>query len=383
MKIVFVSNYFNHHQKPFCEEMYKRLGTDFSFVATGMIGAERLKLGYAQNDTPPYVHLAYSNAQEQEIAMVMIREADVVIAGGAPESYLRERLKMDKLVIRYSERPFKKEPSFLHRLYQRIRFHQRDLGNRNVYMLCAGGYAAADFESMGMYKNRMYQWGYFPTVKEYDISALLSRKKRNTILWCGRFIDWKHPDDAVKLAQMLKQSGYDFQLKMIGSGTMEEELKRMAQAYDVADVVHFLGSMSPDQVRMHMEEAGIYVCTSDRQEGWGAVLNEAMNSGCTVIASDMIGAVPFLVQNGRNGMLYPSGNHDSLFETVKDILDNPRKQFHIGYTAYQTITDVWNADVGVSRLMKVLEKILAQENPLDLFDEGPCSVASVFTSNTY
>jgi hypothetical protein len=37
--------------------------------------------------------------------------------------------------------------------------------------------------------------------------------------------------------------------------------------------------MPPEEVRVHMEQSNIYLFTSDFGEGWGAVLNEAMNSG--------------------------------------------------------------------------------------------------------
>ena len=53
-----------------------------------------------------------------------------------------------------------------------------------------------------------------------------------------------------------------------------------------------------------MERADIYLATSDRQEGWGAVINEAMNSGCAVVADHMMGAVPYLISHEENGMIY-------------------------------------------------------------------------------
>lgn len=38
-------------------------------------------------------------------------------------------------------------------------------------------------------------------------------------------MDWKHPDDAIKVAKLLKDSGYDFHLDMVGTGEMENTLK--------------------------------------------------------------------------------------------------------------------------------------------------------------
>jgi glycosyltransferase involved in cell wall biosynthesis len=376
MKFVFISNYFNHHQKPFCEEMYHRLGSDFAFIATSMMSEERRKLGYA-DDAPPYVRFSFAGRKGRAECVELIRNADVVLAGSAPDNLLTERIQSGKLLLRYSERPFKIKPSLLKRLYHGIKLRERDLWKKNIYMLCASAYTVRDYASIGMYRKRTYKWGYFPVVKEYDTDALMTQKKANTLMWCGRFIDWKHPDDAIRVAQKLKASGYDFHLNMVGTGTMEQELHTMAEAMGVADCVRFTGSMPTEQVRLHMEEAGIYLFTSDRQEGWGAVLNEAMNSGCSVVASHAAGSAPYLIHDGENGLLYTSGNVDEMYEKVKRLLDSPEDQRRIGSAAYTTMRDTWNAEIAVDRILLLTERILAGEKHPNLFEKGPCSLASV------
>ncbi len=302
----------------------------------------------------------------------MIGDADVVIAGSAPDDMLRERIRAGKLTFRYSERPFKKKPSCLKRIGHAIRFHQRDLWKKNVYMLCASAYAADDYASVGMYRGRSYRWGYFPQVKGYDVDALMSRKKRDTLLWCGRFIDWKHPDDAIRLAKRLNDQDYDFQLDMIGTGVMEPQLRQLVESYDLTNRVRFHGSMTPDQVRIHMEEAGIYLFTSDRQEGWGAVLNESMNSGCAVVASHAIGSVPFLIRDCENGSIYQFGNLDMLFEKVRYLLDRPEEQERMGRNAYEIISTEWNAKVAADRFYNVAQQMLEGEGCPSLYDSGLC-----------
>lgn len=372
MKVVFVSNYFNHHQKPFCEELYRRFGSDFVFISTSVMREERRKLGYSQDESPDYLLLSYENEKQKNKAISLIKDADVVIAGAAPNDLLLERIRQGKLLFRYGERPYKVKASLLKRIYHFFHWRQRDLWKKNVYMLCAGGYVARDYASVGMYKNRMYKWGYFPEVKEYSIEQLLANKKRNTLLWCGRFIDWKHPDDAVLLAKKLKDAGYDFHLNMVGTGVMEEELKAFVAQNDLEEVVHFLGSMPPEEVRSYMEEAGIYLFTSDRQEGWGAVLNESMNSGCAVVASDAIGSVSYLIRHGENGFKYSSGNVDDLFYKVTFLLEKIDEQYTAGVAAYTSILDCWNADVAICRFLKLIDEI-CEHGSCNVFAEGPCS----------
>jgi len=356
--------------------MYRRLGTDFVFVSTSVMREERKKLGYAQDEVPEYVLLSYAGDEQKKKAISLINEADVVISGSAPNELLLGRLRSGKLILRYSERPFKKTPSLLRKIYHTLSFRRNDLWKKkNIYMLCAGAYSAGDYKSIGMYKGRAFKWGYFPDVKEYDIASLLSEKSPGTIMWCGRFIDWKHPEAAVAVARRLKEKGYDFCLNMVGTGAMEDELKGLVADYGLEDVVHFLGAMSPEQVRAHMETAEIYLFTSDRREGWGAVLNESMNSGCAVVASHAIGAVPYLLKNGENGIIYEAGNTDMLCEKVEYLLENPEMRENFGRMAYYTVLDIWNAEVAAERLLALTEKLLSGERDPRLFDEGPCSRA--------
>ena len=67
--------------------------------------------------------------------------------------------------------------------------------------------------------------------------------------------------------------------------------------------------MSPEKVRSVMEKSHIFVFTSSHLEGWGAVVNEAMNSGCAVVANVQAGAVPYLIEQGVNGIAYPRGSY--------------------------------------------------------------------------
>ena len=113
LKVVFVSNFFNHHQKPFSEEMYQKLGQDFSFISTSVMREERKQLGYAQDNHPTYVIHAYEGPQQRNQALALIRDADVVIAGSTPNDMLLERIRAGKLLLRYAERPYKKKPSFI------------------------------------------------------------------------------------------------------------------------------------------------------------------------------------------------------------------------------------------------------------------------------
>ena len=252
-------------------------------------------------------------------------------------------------------------------------------------MLCASAYTAGDYAKFCLFHDRCYKWGYFPeTIRYPSIDDLIDRKEKATILWCGRFLDWKHPDDAIEVAKRLREAGCCFKIEMIGTGEMERQLKRQASEAGLLDEnVRFLGAMSPEAVRRHMESAGICLFTSDRQEGWGAVLNEAMNSGCAVVASDAAGATPYLVNDGVNGSVYHSGNIQELYEKVRRLLENTTMRYSFGKAAYQTITELWNAEVAAKRFLQLSQALLNGTDASGLFANGPCSPARPLRKDWY
>lgn len=379
MKIVFVSNFYNHHQSALSDALYWLTDGNYFFVATSEMPEEQRKLGYGQESIPDYVLYSYRSIESCERCRQVINEADVVIAGSAPEYLLRERIQTGKLMFRYSERPLKKGLEPIKYLPRLLRWHARSPMYKPIYMLCASAYTAADYAKFGLFRNRCYKWGYFPETKRYDEEDLFAFKQNEVpkILWVGRFLEWKHADHVVLIAERLKNAGYRFELNFIGMGELESQLAQMIRERGLENCVHLLGAMPPEQVRKHMERANIYLFTSDRNEGWGAVLNESMNSGCAVVASHAIGSVPFLMKDGENGLVYESGNVDMLFRKVKHLLDHPEEQRRLGRAAYHTAIEEWNAEVAAKRLILLSECLLRGEKSPNLFESGSCSKAKI------
>ena len=371
MRITFISNYLNHHQLPFCLEMIRR-GVKFKFVATEHVPEERLKLGYDDmNQKYDFVVRAYENEDE---AFYLGLNSDIVIIGSADKKYINERLKQGKLTFRYSERIYKK--GFNLGTWLAV-IKNYTFSEKRVYLLCASAYTAYDYYLSFAYKNRTIKWGYFPEIYHIDIDNLIRQKGKNKnveILWVGRFLDWKHPEKAVLIAKRLKEDNYDFSLKMIGIGDQYDVIKKMIDDYELNDCVKLVGSVNNKEVRKYMEKANIYLFTSDYGEGWGAVLNEAMNSGCAIVASQAIGSVPFLIRNNYNGFIYDNDSLDNLYGKVKILMNDRKLAGVFGKRAYDTVLKTWNAKNAVNNFLKLIKKI---ENGEDITeDNGPCSIAA-------
>jgi glycosyltransferase involved in cell wall biosynthesis len=379
MQVTFYSNFLNHHQLPFCMEMQKHLGDYFRFVATSPIPQERLDLGYSDmNKKYPFVITTYDNQDNKAEAMRLAIDSDVIITGSAPEKYVSERIKSNKITFRYSERIYRRglwryfsPRGLFYMLTQHTRYRKL-----NLYMLCASAYTAGDFSMLGAYKDKFYKWGYFPEVISYDIDKLMNQKKhpKIQILWCARFLKLKHPEKVLFLAKYLKAKSYNFHINIIGIGELEQMLKDAVNRDRLQDCISMPGSMPPENVRKYMDDANIFLFTSDYNEGWGAVLNESMNSGCAVVASHAIGSVPFLLKHNENGLIYKNDNIKDFYCQVEKLINDEHLRDKLGRNAYLTLNKVWNAEVATQNFLDLCRSLLnGGENTVK---EGPCSKAA-------
>ena len=379
MKIVFYTNFINHHQSVWSDELYRLLDGDFRLVET-MPMFEWLKSSvYSDFSSRPYVIQVWKDNKSRKIAEELSATADVAIFGADSLDYEIIRAKYGKLSFEVSERWLKKgllnllSPRLLRNMwYYHTLFH-----NKPVYKLCSSAFAAGDQYKMFSFRDRCYKWGYFTKVDDYDIEQSLYARGNSEmrLMWCARFIKWKHPELAVKLAYRLKEKGYKFTLDMYGSGEELERTKDLVRKLDLGDVVNLCGNLPNEQILDQMRQHDIFLFTSDRNEGWGAVANEAMSNGCVLVGSDAIGSVPFLVKDGENGCVFKSGNQDSLLEKVEYLFNNPIETRKIAINGYYTLRDIWSPENAAKNLLKLIEDL---QNGRDTsIADGPCSKAEL------
>lgn len=378
MKIVFFSNYLNHHQIPLAEALNSIDGIDYTFVATTGIPNFRKKLGYQEYNKSYQLDVTISaENKKQALQLALCADVAIFLTTGMNE-YIIPRLRTGKLTFEYSERWLKKNYKlnlFSKNLWKHQLMYYRYGRSANLYMLCASAYAANDYYMLQSYKNRCYKWGYFPEVKQIDIEHIVESKRNAKVrlMWCARFIRWKHPELAINLAKRLMQEGTDFELNMYGNGPLLEEIKQQIVDLGLQDYVHAKGNAPNEEIIKAMQQHHIFLFTSDQNEGWGAVANEAMSNGCTIVGSDKIGSVPYLIQDGINGLIFKSKDIDSLYSQVQKLLANKKQCEQYAVEAYKTIKGMWSPYNAAIRLVNLIEAF--QQGNKTPYLEGPCSIA--------
>ena len=382
MKVVYIANTCEHVVRPLCDGLYSEYGANFIFIETMELDKNRAGIGCLE--TRPYIFNAIGKEAE---AKKLCNEADVVIFCGVSLDYIKERIAKNKLTIYYSERMFKKgfyryfNPKTMLTVQKRFVKPSR---NSNFHLLCASSYAALDFNRVGAFRNKMYKWGYQIEIREQDIDALMKVKPEDGLefVWVGRLVALKHCDDAIRVIARLKNEGYAPRLTIIGSGIEEQNLKILVAKLGVEDCVKFKGTCKIDETRAEMDKANIFMFTSDFGEGWGATLNECMNSACACVANHAAGSTNFLIDDKVDGLIYKNGDIESLYQKVKFLIDNKDERERIARKAYDKMSNEWNPAKSYKRMVALLDSLF-KTGDCELFKDGPCSKAFPIKENWY
>ncbi len=378
MKIAFFSNFLNHHQLPLCQAFCNTAGVEFVFVACEKIPDDRLKMGYEDmNNKYPFVLRAY---EDEAMAKRVAVEYDVVIFGACPTSYIALRMQENKLSFRFCERSLKKGTwrRFIPRTRKKIYEGYTKYKKKNLYILGASSYASSDLALCGFNKQKCFEWGYFPAVESKNLDELFVLKNQNSvpeILYAGRLLPLKHVLDTVKAVHNLKRANIEAHFTVIGEGESAQEIKEYIEKHKLSDRVTMLPFMSPEEVREYMDKADIFVFSSNFYEGWGAVVNEAMNSACAMVVSHAVGSAAYLIRNGENGYVYKFADVDELTEKLTTLVTDRALREKFGREAYKTVTELWTADVAVDRFITLCGVIEQGDDYTMLYKTGPCSSA--------
>ncbi len=391
MKIVFYSLILNNHQANIADELWELTNHQFCFVELANLQAEHRKGDTRDYTDCPYLLRAWESSQSYAKAMILAQEAECCIFSGVLAlPFQKARMKLGRLSFDMSERWLKRgiinlfSPSIFQMF---LSYHLGGWGQKPLYKLCCSAFAAHDQRKLLTFKNKCYKWGYFTKV-DNNLSrtpSCFTDVQSFSLMWCSRYLKWKHPELPVMLAARLKSLGYRFTLDMYGSGEYESQTKFLVSKLGIENVVHFMGTKSNEELLQDMKQHHIFLFTSDQNEGWGAVANESMANGCVLVASDAIGSVPYLVRPNLSGVVFKAPRTSSSFakpdlcalsslcDKVKNLLDHPSKLYDISQFGMQQMQEEWSPQVAAHRLLQLIECLQLGMEPD--FKDGPCSKA--------
>ena len=377
--LIFISNYFNHHQVPLSQELYNLTDGNFRFIELEEMPQSFKDSGYPSYDDCPMLVQAWKSADNMKLANDLVRSAEVVIYGSIKSyKWIMARLNDGKLTFECGERWLKR--GWLNILSPRLLraqwLYHTNYYNKPLYRLNASAYAADDMKKLHSFKGRCYKWGYFTAVPDLDIEAVIRERAKNvkpSFIVVARLISWKRVELVVEAAKRLRERGLSFDIDIYGSGPEKKKLERRIAKYCLTDCVKLCGNVSNDKIHELMREHDALLFTSDKNEGWGAVANEAMSNGCPVIGSHAIGAVPFLINDGVNGLVFESGNIEHLASRMWKFAMSKEIQHDMAVQSYLTMKNDWSPAQAARRLIRLIHDL--QSGNSSEVAAGPCSLA--------
>ena len=385
---IFVTNIWNHYMTTICRWMAECLGKgEFRAVLVSPVdeeGAFRVRKGMSWDMRGPDEDWLLRNPQTVKelergewIGLIEFSDVAVIDSLFYNKKLLKavdRRVKSGRLTFFSNERFFKKAVTVMDCInpanwIRWMKMHRR-FNRPNVHYLPMSHWGVDDMRFYDACKGRIWKWGYFPEVSDTPIDKPARGKLR--IGWAGRMVDWKHVECIIKAASLL---GADARsrcvIELVGDGDQKEYLVAMAEKLGISDIMSFRGYLTVTNTMEFMRKLDVYVLPSDRGEGWGVVLAEAMDKCCVPIACVEAGATLNLIEDGENGFVFECGDAKRVATKIQWLLEHPVERKAMGRRAWERMQR-HTPKIAAERLVQLISAIQSNR-PEDIPSEGLCS----------
>ncbi len=197
-----------------------------------------------------------------------------------------------------------------------------------------------------------------PNAVAAESFAVVEREwQTKNIIYLGRLHEAKGLDDIVESCRMLGAQGFKFKFSCYGAGPDQERFVS-AMSQMLGENFHFGGVVSGEEKVRAFSSADIFLMPS-RFEGLPLSLLEAMAAGCIPIVSNR-GAMPSVVEDGRNGFLVEPGDLTQILGKLKFLLSENETSWNaIRENARQTIVDGYDLAQYSRKLEDLYAELLA------------------------
>jgi glycosyltransferase involved in cell wall biosynthesis len=152
------------------------------------------------------------------------------------------------------------------------------------------------------------------------------------ILYVGRLSEEKRLDVLLEAVTQMRSSAH---VALAGTGPLEAELRTQAAELHIEADVSFLGFVSDDDLLTLRQNADVFAIPSEAELQSLATM-EAMACGLPIIAANAW-ALPELVAQNTNGLLFQPGSSDELAHELDMLLSNVDLRHRMGVESRKLI----------------------------------------------
>lgn len=170
------------------------------------------------------------------------------------------------------------------------------------------------------------------------------------------FLSWVDANkgifDLIKASAMIKNKKIEVTYHIAGDGNAMKKAMEEVGSNHLQENYKFHGWANLEKKIELLKVADIYVLPS-YFEGFPNSLMEAMAAGKAVVATN-VGAIPDMILNDNNGMIYEAGKVNELSATLDMLIHNSKKRTDLGNNARETIKRNNTIDIAVSKFEEIL-----------------------------
>ena len=166
----------------------------------------------------------------------------------------------------------------------------------------------------------------------------------------------KYPDTQVYVAGN-KITGEESLKKKVLISSYGKYLKEQMKQYGVEEKIHFLGSLNAEQMKERFLKSNLFLSPSTIENSPNSV-GEAMLLGLPVVSTD-VGGVHNMLENGKEGILYPTTDTEKLADAICTVfaMNGKQEQKAMCSAAKEHAKKTHNADTNYARLLEIYKTI--------------------------
>lgn len=177
-------------------------------------------------------------------------------------------------------------------------------------------FAVEYFELLGAKIDNIYRFGYFRTVNNNE--KLTADSSIVSLIFVGQLIERKGVILLLEAIKIVAETNTKFHLTIIGTGKLAPILQEFINKNQLKNMVTLIGIIDSEKITDYIEKADLLILPSIF-DGWGMVVNEALQSHIPVLISDKCGAKE-LIKHQKNGLIFEGNNLNSLIENIQFFL---------------------------------------------------------------
>lgn len=240
---------------------------------------------------------------------------------------------------------------FLTKLYEHVLVHYL-LGRADTII------SISDFVKSTFLKNYAAKTVVIPPGVDTDCFKPKKTKPGNQVLFVGslkkaeRYKGLKVLINAIGIAVKKVKN---IKVVVVGDGGLVDKYKKMCRYLGIEKQIKFRGRLNAQKLAKEYQKAAVFVHPS-LFDNCPLVLLEAMACKKPAIGSN-IGGIPYVIDDGKTGLLVPPRDPEALAKAIIKILKNPKIAQKMGENGYRKVKENFTWERQVEKTERVMRDL--------------------------